>query len=69
MVRKTLPVRKLRIFAGLLHMLGQDPGGNMFEKIKRQVQEMAKGPAGYPQINLVGGMQQQDNPEENQARH
>ncbi len=56
---KDIAGEKIADLGGLLHMLGQHPGGDMLEKIERQVEQMAEGPAGDPQIDLVGGMQQQ----------
>ncbi len=56
---KDVAGQKIADLGGLLHMLGQNTGGNMLEEIKRQVEQMSKGPPGHPQIDLVGGMQQQ----------
>ena len=40
-------------------MLGQDARGDPFKKIKGQVQHVPKCPGCHPQVDLVGGMEQQ----------
>jgi hypothetical protein len=59
MVRKTLPVRKLRILAVCCICWVKTPAAARARRNRGAVEEMLEGPSGDPQIDLVGGMEQQ----------
>ena len=46
-------------------MFGEDAGSDPLKEIERQVEHMPKGSGGDPQIDLIGGMQQQVIAQEN----
>ena len=49
-------------------MPSNDAGGGGFKVINRQRQQMAKGPTGQVHVDLVGGRQGQDLPQEAEGR-